>query len=75
LEHLPAGLAPRRGLSEAGTATQATDDSVLRARIETALSLREGNVAQVARDLGLGRPWLYQMLRRLAIDPDAFRRR
>ena len=39
------------------------------------LSLREGNVAQVARDLGFGRPWLYQTLKRLAIDPDSFRKR
>jgi DNA-binding NtrC family response regulator len=51
------------------------EEAVLRARIETALALREGNVAQVARDLGLGRPWLYQTLKRFNIDPDAYRKR
>jgi transcriptional regulator with GAF, ATPase, and Fis domain len=47
---------------------------VMRARIETALRLREGNVAQVARDLGVGRPALYQTLKRLGIDPSAYRK-
>ncbi len=51
------------------------EDAVLRARIETALALREGNVAQVARDLGFGRPWLYQTLKRFNIDPDSYRKR
>ncbi len=51
------------------------EDAVLKARLETALLLREGNVTHVARDLGFGRPALYQALKRLGIDPEAFRKR
>ena len=57
-------------------ADQATDeDAVLRARIETALTLRAGNITHVARDLGFGRPWLYQTMRRFGIDPASYRKR
>jgi len=75
-EHLPAELAPR-DVTATSAESQPSDveEAVLRARIETALALREGNVAQVARDLGFGRPWLYQTLKRLGIDPDAYRKR
>lgn len=55
--------------------TASDDDAVFRARVDTALTLREGNVAQVARDLGVGRPWLYKALDRLGIDPAAYRRK
>jgi DNA-binding NtrC family response regulator len=75
-QHLPESLKPKQRANEPESAAGEGDrDAVLRARIEMALSLREGNVAQVARDLGWGRPWLYQTLKRLAIDPDAYRRR
>jgi DNA-binding NtrC family response regulator len=72
LGHLPA-LAPSAATEAA--AAGGGEDVALRARIETALRLREGNVAQVARDLGCGRPWLYQALHRLGIAPEAFRKR
>jgi DNA-binding NtrC family response regulator len=52
-----------------------SQDAAFRARVEMALQLRNGNVAQVARDLGCGRPWLYQELKRLDIDVNAFRKR
>jgi DNA-binding NtrC family response regulator len=75
--HLPDGIVAKSPAADEPASAGAADvqDAVLRARIETALALREGNVAQVARDLGWGRPWLYQTLRRLAIDPDSYRRR
>ncbi len=50
-------------------------DAVFRTRVETALALREGNVAQVARDLGCGRAWLYQEIKRLGVDVNAHRKR
>ena len=78
-EHLPAELVAAAPPSGAAAPAEAraddVEEAVLRARIETALSLREGNVAQVARDLGFGRPWLYQTLRRFGIDPDSYRKR
>lgn len=58
-----------RAQGETGT------DAVFAERVKTALQLREGNVAQVARDLDCGRPWLYQELKRLSIDPGAYRKR
>lgn len=72
LAQLPDGLA-------VASPSRRTDDreadAVFRARLDTALRLREGNVAQVARDLGVGRPWLYSVLKRLAIDPATYRTR
>jgi DNA-binding NtrC family response regulator len=73
-EHLELGARSVRA-SEAPPPGADVEDAVLRARIETALALREGNVAQVARDLGFGRPWLYQTLKRFDIDPDSYRKR
>ncbi len=46
-----------------------------RVRICTALELREGNVAQVARDLDMRRGGLYEAFERLGIDPAAYRRK
>lgn len=76
VEHLPPELGPPAA-QPAAVEVRVSDveEAVLRARIETALALREGNVAQVARDLGFGRPWLYQTLRRFGIDPDSYRKR
>jgi DNA-binding NtrC family response regulator len=71
LAHLPKEIsegAPR-------AIAEAHPDVAVRARIETALGLRQGNVAQVARDLGRGRQWLYSELERLGIDPEAYRKR
>jgi transcriptional regulator with GAF, ATPase, and Fis domain len=79
--------APRIGVEQLPSSVEVVDrtapaqpaadveDVALRARLETALLLREGNVTQVARDLGFGRPALYQALRRLGIDPETFRKR
>ncbi|MBI5535229.1 MAG: sigma-54-dependent Fis family transcriptional regulator [Deltaproteobacteria bacterium] len=72
--HLPETVGTKA--PEAPSAPQGGDeDAVLRARIETALALRAGNITHVARDLGFGRPWLYQTLRRLGIDPASYRKR
>ena len=73
--HLPRELrvdAPHGPASVSGVSNEA---AAFRARVETALELRNGNVAQVARDLGCGRPWLYQELKRLGIDINAYRKR
>ena len=73
-QHLPDNVG--KTAREAPHALQAGDpDAVLRARIQTALELREGNITHVARDLGFGRPALYQTLRRLGIDPSSYRKR
>ncbi len=71
IEHL--ALDGVDSVSAGGPAGAATEDAIFRARVDTALRLRQGNVAQVARDLGVGRPWLYQALKRLGIDPAAYR--
>ncbi|MBI5534824.1 MAG: sigma 54-interacting transcriptional regulator [Deltaproteobacteria bacterium] len=63
----PAAPAPRTTATDVETAA-------LRARIETALALRDGNVSHVAKDLGCTRPWLYLTLKRLHIDAAAFRK-
>jgi len=44
-----------------------------RARILDALAAAGGNVTQAARDLGVARSGLYEQLRRLQLDPSAFR--
>ena len=70
IEHLPwmdAAPSPK-------AASSTVEDVALRARIETALALREGNVSLVAKDLGCGRPWLYLALKRFDIDPASFRK-
>lgn len=72
--HLPPEIV-RGGPRDAAAGEAPDPDAVFRTRVETALALREGNVAQVARDLGCGRPWLYQELKRLGIDVNAFRKR
>jgi DNA-binding NtrC family response regulator len=46
-----------------------TTDREIVVRLTTALELRKGNVAQVARDLGLSRSRLYQLLREHGITP------
>lgn len=72
--HLPPEIAALDTRPKARAAA-ADADGVFRARVETALALRDGNVAQVARDLGCGRPWLYQEIKRLGIDVNAHRKR
>jgi DNA-binding NtrC family response regulator len=46
-----------------------------RARIAAALSATGGNVTRAAAELGMARSGLYEALRRLGIDPLAFRKR
>ncbi len=75
VSHLPPGIAAGTPAPPVAATPASNDDAAFRARVETALKLRNGNVAQVARDLGCGRPWLYQELKRLDIDVDAFRKR
>lgn len=72
--HLPPEIA-RGGGQRSAPPSPLDEEAVFRTRVETALSLRAGNVAQVARDLGCSRPWLYQELKRLGIDVNAHRKR
>ncbi|MCC6899528.1 MAG: sigma 54-interacting transcriptional regulator [Polyangiaceae bacterium] len=72
--HLPSAVATG-GARPAAQSPAQGEDAVFRAKVVTALALREGNVAQVARDLGCGRPWLYQEIKRLGIDVSAHRKR
>ncbi len=72
-EHLPDAV--RGASTETAAPVASGDDAALQVRIETALTLRKGNVAQVARDLGVSRPWLYLALERLGIDPSRYRSR
>jgi two-component system NtrC family response regulator len=51
------------------------DDDALRARIVAALEASGGNVSQAARDLGMRRARIYELLGALVIDPSEFRRR
>jgi transcriptional regulator of acetoin/glycerol metabolism len=53
----------------------AAPDGNLRWRLTQALTRRNGNASQVARDLGWPRSRLYQTFTRLGIDPAAFRGR
>jgi transcriptional regulator of acetoin/glycerol metabolism len=59
-------------LPEPGTA-EAEDTSD--ARLIAALEAAGGNVTQVARDLGMRRPTVYERLRRMGRDPTSFRKR
>ncbi len=70
--HLPGELAL---VAYTRRAVDRENDEVFRARLDTALTMCEGNVAQVARDLGVGRPWLYSVLKRLAVNPASYRKR
>lgn len=62
---------PAEPISREPSPTPPTND--VRTRIETALQIRKGNVAQVARDLGLSRARIYQLLTQHDIDPKRFR--
>jgi DNA-binding NtrC family response regulator len=75
VSHLPPGIASGTPARPSAVPEVSNEDATFRARVETALELRNGNVAQVARDLGCGRPWLYQELKRLDIDVNAYRKR
>jgi two-component system response regulator GlrR len=66
-------LARKSSRAEPKPRSAPADSEVLRARIETALKLRQGNVTQVAKDLEMHRGRLYEAFVRLAIDPEAFR--
>lgn len=73
--HLPnAVLLFAQGPDTTLRTTQKVDDRLMRAHIETALSLRGGDVDRVARDLGHDRQWLDDTMRRLGIDVGRFRR-
>jgi DNA-binding NtrC family response regulator len=74
-EHLPEAVRPRPVSEPVPNSTTNADDAALRVRVDTVLSLRKGNVAQAARDLGVSRPWLYLALERLGIDPGTYRSR
>ncbi len=75
VDHLPPDLSAAGPRPSGARPSLPDQDAMFRARVETALALREGNVAQVARDLGCGRPWLYQELKRLGIDVNSYRKR
>ncbi|MCA9621395.1 MAG: sigma 54-interacting transcriptional regulator, partial [Myxococcales bacterium] len=64
LQHLPPDL----------TATRAPGEDDERARYDDALRQAGGNVAEVARQLGMRRATVYEHLRRLALDPADYRR-
>jgi len=74
VSHLPPEIGAV-GARPAGALPSADADGLFRTKVETALTLREGNVAQVARDLGCSRPWLYSEIKRLGIDVNAHRKR
>ena len=44
-------------------------------QIREALAQTDGNVTRAAKELGLGRSSLYEAIRRLGLDPAAFRKR
>ena len=73
-EHLPPGEEAEDGDRARAMASNEGEDASLRAKLETALQLREGNVSQVARDLAMRRPAVYEALRRLGVDPRSYRR-
>ncbi|HZU85342.1 MAG TPA: sigma 54-interacting transcriptional regulator, partial [Polyangiaceae bacterium] len=80
LGHLPPALRPF-GEPEApvdpgaGPVTGADSaDARLRTQLETLLAEHEGNVAEVARSVGKARMQVHRWLKRLAIDPDRYRR-
>ncbi|MEQ9321257.1 MAG: sigma-54 dependent transcriptional regulator, partial [Polyangiaceae bacterium] len=64
VEHLPQTLRDRR---------PTTEHDQERARYESALAAAKGNIAAVARQLGMRRATVYEHLRRLDIDAKRFR--
>ena len=73
----PEHIAPVSATSPARStvpAERTADEIALRAQLETALALRKGNVSRIAKDLGYGRTWLYQLLERFGLDPASYRK-
>ena len=73
-DHIPARYresAAARALT-AGSFREAKD-IFERQYIETLLQRVGGNVAEAARQAGLGRPYLHEKLRKFGIDPDSYR--
>jgi transcriptional regulator with AAA-type ATPase domain len=53
----------------------ASGEASMRARIVAALGAAGGNVTRAAREVGMARSGLYELLKRLKLDPSSFRRR
>lgn len=68
-----AALAALASLEEPAIQPAATGGELERERAEAALRTHRGNLAAVARELGLTRQSLYRALERLGVDPAAFR--
>ncbi len=57
------------------TPPQPASESGQERQIREALAQTDGNVTRAAKELGLGRSSLYEAIRRLGLDPAAFRKR
>jgi transcriptional regulator with PAS, ATPase and Fis domain len=68
-EHLPLAAPSASPFTEGPSMA----DALLRERLVTALSLREGNVSLVAKDLEMRRQAVYDHMKRLGIDPARYR--
>jgi len=77
-EHLPAAIAAALGPPDAAEAPieplDPDDEPRLRAQLERLLEEHRGNVAEVARAMGKARMQIHRWMKRLAVDPDRFRR-
>jgi transcriptional regulator of acetoin/glycerol metabolism len=65
------GLARRSVVDEPALSAE---DEALRAELVSALKRREGNVSDVARDMGKARMQIQRWIRRFGIDAEAYRR-
>jgi transcriptional regulator with GAF, ATPase, and Fis domain len=52
----------------------AANDGDIEQRLLAALSAASGNVSRVARELGMRRPAVYELLRRMGVDPARYRK-
>ncbi len=73
LAHLPPALARPAGGAPPGEAPNPSPDDELRRALEAALRAARGNVAEVARSFGKGPTQIHRWMKRLGLDPAAFR--
>ena len=75
LAHIPECYAPPSAPGDLITpgSFREAKETFERQYIETLLQRVRGNVAEAARQAGLGRPYFHEKLRKFGIDPDGFR--
>jgi transcriptional regulator with PAS, ATPase and Fis domain len=72
-EHLPEALRGAREGEERGPDAAGSSDEQLRAKLTRLLTTHRGNLSAVARELETSRSQIHRWLKRVGLDPEAFR--